>query len=307
MNKNTFFLIILFFKLITPPALAQSGTDATIAIRLKQFREDYVKSQLEKKPELMQPYYADDIRLMVEFQRTVFGKSNVMLYHKAFTNQFIIQSYKREELEILDLGSMIVEHGTFYLKAKLKSNQREVELKGKYQNIWSQKNNQWQLITEGWNYDHVIDFGDHLRFAEVPVVDIALQPHLPVNNSISFELAALNRLQEAVIAQHDSKIWSQFFTDDAILFSQRHTACKGRKAIDEYIEQHVKELPIFEKLDIRNDRIDDLGTYVIEYASHIATWRGGEYSGVGLGKDLRIWKREKNGALKIYRHIGMYD
>jgi ketosteroid isomerase-like protein len=202
---------------------------------------------------------------------------------------------------------MIVEHGMFAMRMISKSTGKEHEVKGKYQNIWEKlENGSLSLITEGWNYDHLLEIGAQLRFEEVPVVDVALQTHVSINNNISFELAALNRLMEVTIAQHDGKIWSQFYSDNAILFSQHHSLYDGRKAIDEYIEMHVKELPVFEKLDIRNDRIDDLGEYVIEYASHIASWRGGEYSGVGLGKDVRIWRREK-GSLKIFRHIGMYD
>lgn len=289
---------------------AQRNTKAEeeTVTHLKKFRSDYIKSILEKKPEILQVYYTENIRLMVEFQKTVFGKSNVLMYHKAFSARLDTKSYDRKEFEILDLGSMVVEHGLFTMKVTSKSTGKEHELKGKYQNIWEKtESGKLSLITEGWNYDHQLDIGEQLRFEEVPVIDIALQPHVPINSHISFELAALNRLQEATISQHDAKIWSQFYADDGILFSQSHTLYEGRKAIDEYVEQHVKELPVFEKLDIRNDRIDDLGNYVIEYASHIANWRSGEYSGVGLGKDLRIWRREKNGSLKIFRHIGMYD
>ena len=64
---------------------------------------------------------------------------------------------------------------------------------------------------------------------------------------------------------------------------------------------------MFEKLDIRNDRVDDLNDFVIEYASHIAIVRNGDWSGVFTGKDLAIWRRTKNGSLKIFRHIAMYD
>jgi hypothetical protein len=46
---------------------------------------------------------------------------------------------------------------------------------------------------------------------------------------------------------------------------------------------------------------------VIEYASHIAIIRDGEYSGVGTGKNIVIWRREKGGSLKIFRGIAMYD
>jgi ketosteroid isomerase-like protein len=189
----------------------------------------------------------------------------------------------------------------------VKATSKQYELKGKYIDIWKKEQGKPVLITEAWNYDSQPEFGAQLRCEQVPVVDVALQPHLPVNDPIRFETAALSRLMEAAVSQHDAPLWAQFYSDNAILFAQGHSRYRGRKEIDEYIVEHTRELPIFEKLDIRNDRIDNLGNYVIEYASHIANWRNGSSSGVGLGKDLRIWRREEGGGLKIFRHIGMYD
>ncbi|HTJ50255.1 MAG TPA: nuclear transport factor 2 family protein [Cyclobacteriaceae bacterium] len=311
MKQNRFACILfLFGSFNTISVSAQTNTKAdekTIAF-LNTFRATYIKSILDKKPEGMQIYYDKNIRLMTEFQRTVIGSPNVVQYHKAFLSRFTISAYTREQTEILDLGLMVVEQGMFVMKMISKKTNKEHTVNGKYQNIWEKNSNgKMLLITEGWNYNQPLDLQDQLRFDEVPVVDVALQPHLPINNNIRFELAALNRMMEVTITQHDAKIWSFFYTDSCILFTQRHDPYVGRKAIDEYLEMHVKELPVFEKLDIRNDRIDDLGNYVIEYASHIASWRSGEYSGIGLGKDLRIWRRERDGSLKIFRHIGMYD
>lgn len=301
-------VVFLFTKAACVSAQADLTADEKTLAYLKKFRADYVKSMLEKKPELIRSYYGDNARLMTEFVKTIVGKDNAMNYYKSFFAGFDFKSYTRDEIEILDIGPMVVEHGQFTAKVVAKSTGKEHELKGKYQNIWEQgENDKLLLITEGWNYNHQVDIGEQLRFKEVPVVDVALRPHLPINSNISFELAALNKLMEATISEHDAVIWSQFYSDNAILFSKGHPYNEGRKAIDEYIENHVKGLPVFEKLDIRNDRIDNLGTYVIEYASHIANWRSGEHSGVGLGKDLRIWRREKDGSLKIFRHIGMYD
>ena len=152
-----------------------------------------------------------------------------------------------------------------------------------------------------------IDFTDQLKFKEIPNVDVALSPHVNINNNISFELAALNRLVESTVSQHDAKIWSLFYSDEAILCHSGRAISKGKKEVDDFLIEHCRELPIFETLDVRNDRIDHLGNYVIEYASHIATVRNGDWSGVGVGKDLRIWRREKDGSLKIFRHIGSYD
>jgi ketosteroid isomerase-like protein len=308
-----FKFIFLFVTLISTNVsnlLAQVNvkTDEKTTDYLKKFRLGYIKSMLDKKPEMIQVYYADDVRLMTEFQKTIMGKGNALMYYKAFLSRFDIKSCTRTEIEILDIGERVVEHGMFVMKIESKNLQKEHELKGNYLNIWKRlENAQLTLITDGWDYSHQVDIGEQLRFNEVQSVDVAHQAHLPINSNISFELAALNSLLEITITEHDAKIWSQFYTDDAIVFSRRHGSYEGRKAIDEHLEKHVKELPIFEKLDLRNDRIDDLGQYVIEYASNLAVWRGGEYSGVGTGKDVRIWRREPGGPLKIFRHIGMYD
>jgi ketosteroid isomerase-like protein len=285
----------------------QAMEEKTIA-HLKKFRSDYSKSMLEKKPELISRYYSENVRLMPEFQKTVIGEANALSYHQAFLTRFDILEYSRTEVEALALGSRVVEVGMFTMQLLSKTSGREHEVKGKYQNIWERlSNGDVLLIAEAWNYNHQLEIEDKLRFTEVPAVDVSHQAHLPINSPISFELAALNRLMEITITQHDAKIWSQFYTDDASFLYSRNPIHTGRKAVDRFLEDHVKELPVFEKLDIRNDRIDDLGNYVIEYASHIAIIRNGNFSGVFTGKDIRIWRREPGGSLKIFKAMAMYD
>lgn len=281
--------------------------EETIAL-LKKFRSEYVASLIQKKPALTQSYYSENIRLMPEFQKTIMGKNNALAYFKAFSERFDVYEFSREEKEILDLGSIVTELGMFRMKIRLKTTGKDHEVAGKYLDIWEKSNdNKLALMTEAWNYNHQLEIEGQLRFDEVSEVDVALQAHVPINSNISFELAGLNRLMEAAVSQHDAKIWSQFYADDGIFLYSRNRIYEGKTALSKFLDSHAKDLPVFEKLDIRNDRIDDLGSYVIEYASHIANWRSGEYSGVNTGKDLRIWRREKDCSLKIFRHIGMYD
>ncbi|QHV93848.1 YybH family protein [Spirosoma endbachense] len=303
-------LLVLLTIVNSAGLFAQSDLKAdekTIAY-LKQFRSDYSRSMLEKNPALIQAYCAETIRLMPEYQKTIMGKGNALLYHNAFRTRFVVQEFSRNELEVNDLGSMVAEIGQFILKMNEKRTGKAYELMGKYVNIWEKAaNGALLLMTEAWNYNHPLEIGDLLTFKEIPVVDVAVQAHMPITNNISFELAALNRLMEATVSQHDYRIWAQFYADDGMFCYTGHPIYKGKKELDAFLVEHCKGLPIFEKLDIRNDRIDHLGTYVIEYASHIATVRNGDWSGVGVGKDLRIWRREKDGSLKLFRHIGMYD
>jgi hypothetical protein len=136
---------------------------------------------------------------------------------------------------------------------------------------------------------------------------MAFHARVPVTAGISLELAALCKLQESVIIQHDGKTWALFYTDDAILLANHGGVVSGRKALDDYTIEHAKSLPVFEKLDIRTDQIDDLGKFVIEYGTGVAIWKVDEYSGVSLGKNIRVWRRAENGALQTWRAISMYD
>ncbi len=310
MRTNSLLLLAALVCLLATRTFARPAVspDAQTVAYLAQFRTDYAKSVLGKKPELLAAYYADDVRLMPEFQRTILGKENALSYHQAFGARFNVEGYEKKEIETLDLGSRVVELGTFTQKMILKSTGQAHTLLGKYQHIWQkQADGRLSLITEAWNYNHQVPIAEDLRFAEVPAVQVAYQAHVPVNSNISFELAALNRLMEEAFTQHDANIAAQFFTDDGTFIYSYNPIYRGRKELDAFFEGHMREMPIFEKLDCRTDRIDVLEGYVIEYASHIAHWRNGESSGVNTGKNLRIWRREKDGSLKMFRQMAMYD
>jgi ketosteroid isomerase-like protein len=274
-----------------------------------RFRSEYAAAVLAGTPDAIVGYYAAAVRLMPEFQKTVMGRSNAARYHRAFADRFTVGAYSRRQTEALDLGPrVVVEHGLFAMRLTAVGGGVAHELRGKYQDIWErQPDGRLSLVAQAWNYDHRTGIEQQLRFAGVPSVDVALAPHVPVDSPISFELAALNRLAEVTIAQHDARIWSQFYADDAVLMYSRHPAYAGRRAIDRFLAAHVQEVPVFEALDIRTDRIDDLGRYVIEYASHIASFRAGDQSGVNTGKNTVIWRREPGGALKVFRGMAMYD
>jgi hypothetical protein len=79
--------------------------------------------------------YNENIRLISPFQQTIFGKRNLMVYNKAFANRFDIISYNRNEVEVLDLGSQVIEIGSLNLKLILKSKGEQFDLAAKYLDI----------------------------------------------------------------------------------------------------------------------------------------------------------------------------
>lgn len=273
---------------------------------IDSFNKKYIQMYLEEDFSIVKPFYSDSIRMMPEFQETILSLQNSEKYYHAFHERFSINDYSRTIKEILDLGTRVIEIGHFNIE--LSDRTDTYELSGKYLNIWKlNSEDQLELYTETWNYNHAINFEQKLIFQEVPTTRMALEPHLNISDNISFELAGLNALMELIISEKDAKLWSMFYADDGISLHSFSPMNIGREQLDTYYEEHVKEMPVFEKLDVRTDKIDELDGYVIEYATAIANWRMNEWSGVSTSKNVRIWKRQANGSLKIYRLIAMYD
>jgi len=294
--------------LTRPRVIVASPASAAHLAALHLHRTNLVQGLLSGSAELLSVASSDTVRLITESQPTVIGPANVETFYRAFLNRFSVRGCTRTETGVFDLGRRVVEIGHFTEQLVLKQSGQIFNLNGNYLDAWEKlSDGRLQLVTAAWNYDAAPPDGDLLRFPEVPSVRTAFQPRVTVNSNLSFELAALCRLIETAVTQHDANVWSRCYADDAVLLANNSAGAVGRKAVDNYIAAHCRELPVFEQLDIRNDRIEELDGYVFEYASHVASWRNGDSSGVSTGKNLRIWRREPDHALKIFLQIGAYD
>jgi len=285
--------------------LLQAAAFAQHEPSLDRFHAAYRQALGDDSADRILPFYADKVRVMPEYHGTLFGAEHARAYFTAFFERFTVQGYERERLRVFDLGVRVMDVGRF--KMKLVSATGTHEVAGKYAEVWRNANGQLSLLAQTWNFDSYPPIADELRFTGVPGVRISLEPHVAVNDALSFELAALNKLHEVAIMEKDADLWSQFYANDALLLFNHAREQIGRSAIDAFLRKHAAEMPIFEKLDIRHDEIDSLGAYVIDYASHTAIWRREGASGVNTGKNIRLWRREPQGGLKMIAQIGTYD
>jgi len=275
---------------------------------LDAYRTATVRAYLDAKPDGIVRHLSETVRFLPAYQKTVLGKADAASYYHAFLQRFAVSAYERQPIEVADIGQRVIEIGRFTMTVAVRGSAETHTLAGKYMDLWEKSaSGKLALNTAAWNHDEYPKIADQLRFADVPAVHMALQARQPVAAGVGLELAANQKLQESVIIQHDGKTWALFYADDAILLANHGGVVSGRKALDEYTVEHAKGFPVFEKLDLRTHRIDDLGKYVVEYASGVANWRVGESSGVSLGKNILLWRRDSGGMLKIWRSISMYD
>lgn len=276
---------------------------------LDRFRAEYRTAFVRGDVRSLSDAYAEQVRVMPEYHPTLFGRNELQQYHRAFAQRFVVREYARDSYKIWKLGSRVIEIGQFKWQLSRRADGRSQELTGKYMDVWHRSGNGvLRLHAQTWNLDRYPGDQADFRFRDVPGTRTALEAHLPVKDELTFELEALNRMQEVAISEHDERIWQQFFADDAVLLPNHGPLADGAAAITTYIEHHAKGLPVFEKLDIRHDAVDRIDDrYVIDYASHVANWRHGDASGVSTGKNIRIWRREPQGGLKLIAQIGTYD
>jgi ketosteroid isomerase-like protein len=309
--RSSFLAASLLASLVTAAV-----TDAAAPLEVAQehrttldaYRTAITGVYLAGKPEGAVRPLAETVRLMPAYQKTIVGRTDAATYYQAFLKRFAVRAYERSPIEVADLGTRVLEIGRFTMTLAPRGSAQMHTFTGKYMDLWEKSpTGALTLHTAAWNHDQRPEFAEQLRFSEVPSIHLALQARVPLTTGIRLELAALQKLEETAIAQHDGKSWALFYADDAIVLSNQGTVVSGRKALDEYFERHAKELPVFEKLDLRTHQLDQVGDYVIEYASGVATWKMNEWSGVGLGKGLLVWRRTNGGPPQIWRAISMYD
>jgi ketosteroid isomerase-like protein len=253
-------------------------------------------------------YYANDAISMPEYQASLIKKEKIENYYSLFIKRFDITLHSKEIIEIIDLENRVVEIGNFKTTYNLIEKDTALKLNGSYLNIWERtKNGGLKILVESWNYRHDVKNRELLTFSELGK-NSWNDSYLKIDTtSIAFELAGLNELLTKTISNHNSQLWTQFFTTDAKYIYSHTPLQEGINAINEHLTDHCKHLPKFDKLLIGNNRIEILNGFIIEYASHYVDWSFGETKGISTGKDIRIWKRMPNCSLKIYRQIAMYD
>lgn len=169
--KWVVFVVILTLGMPVENGFSQGKavSDSKILGKLKKFRAEFAKSMVERKPEAVLNYFAENIKLMPEFERTITGKNNAINYYRVFSSYFEVKAYNRTENNILDLDSLIFEMGTFSMNLTVKNSGEKIDVKGKYINIWRKsKKTELLLLTDAWNYNSQPNIEEKLKFVGLP-------------------------------------------------------------------------------------------------------------------------------------------
>jgi hypothetical protein len=106
----------------------------------------------------------------------------------------------------------------------------------------------------------------------------------------------------------DGALRSQFYTNDARYMPSQEPTITGMDEIKPYLIGYSKRGNItFDSLAVYTYHYEYFADYVLEYSKVKVKWSAPPVSGRTEGKGIRLWKRQEDKSLKIYRHIGTHN
>jgi ketosteroid isomerase-like protein len=304
--KALFFLTLLL--ILEKTVFGQSKISDKFKTKLEIINKQISQAFIDKKVEVLINHFDTDAVCMPEFQPTLKGTDAIKDYYTEIINRRQITTFNKTISETIQLKSNIAEIGTFTTTYQSIEGQKTT-LNGKYLNIWTlQTNGNLKLKAESFGYLHSIDNPTlHLVKISKDYLGYKFPQQSKTTNDLAFQLRALNTLMEKSVQTRDGNLRADFFTDDATFMPFADSSKVGIKSIRTHLIAYNSYPVKIDTISIYNEYFEDCGNFIIEYPRFYVKWHTADNSGVGSGKGIRIWKREKNCSLKLYREIGIHD
>ena len=297
---------ILLIPILFSCSDSRIASDAEAKIR--QMAGNLVEAEVSDNLEALLGYYDVHALSMPEYQLTLEGHDEIKIYYAEILKRQNIKSYVQVPGEFIHLNNTIVEIGTFSKEYFNESNPESlVTLHGKYWYIWEAgEEGSFKLVGEAFGYFNPVSHPEELTVSmykkQPDESDILLHKEIP------FELKAYNALMEKGVRNRDGILRANFFTSDARIFPFAEPTVNGIDSIKPYLigyssrGQVVIDSIMCYTLDFKY-----AGNYVLEYDMFKVKWTNANGSGRTEGKGIRIWQRQQDSSLRLFREIGTHN
>jgi ketosteroid isomerase-like protein len=247
--------------------------------------------------------YDENAISMPEYQPTLQGINEIEKYYREIFKKQNIKSFKRKADEFIHLGSTVIEIGTFTKEYTDLNVDTIITLNGKYWNIWAVKpDGSFKLKGEVFGYFHPV------KDPKALTVKFQESGNDYSDQKIPLELRAYNALNENYVRLKDGALRSEFYTNDARYMPSQEPTLTGLDEIRTHLIDYSKRGNItFDSLAVYTYHYEYFADYVLEYSKVNVKWSNGSASGRTEGKGIRLWKRQDDKSIKIYRHIGTHN
>ncbi len=308
MTTNQFLVLACSLLLLSGCTDGISGKADSLLPQIQKLTQLRTEAEAKDDLEGFMAFYSENAISMPEYQPLLTGTVPIQTYYAEIFRRQNIKSFRRTTEEIIDLDSAIVEFGTLtkeYINADSGSDS-VLTLNGKYYHVWAaQPNGSLKLKGEAFGYFH------HVPAAETFVVDGAETDPTKADSFTGrpgpFELRAYNALNEKLVKTRDGAARSEFYTADAKFMPFAEPTVSGSEIKPYLIEYSSRGWVVLDSVAVYTYHAENYGDYILEYAMFKVKWHREETSGRTEGKGLRVWKRQPDQSLKMYRQIGTHN
>jgi ketosteroid isomerase-like protein len=303
--------ILISFLFLTACSLEKRSDDAALRQsteqQLRELTQQLTEAEISDDLPAFLKYCDTHTLSMPEYQLTLSGVNEIEVYYHEIFKRQSIRSFQREADEFIHMGNNIAEIGTFK-KAYIDSNTDSlVTLNGKYWHIWEKgKDGVFKLNGEAFGYfnpvAHAEDLVVPIKKEQPDESEILSQKEIPL------ELKAYNALMEKGVRTRNGTLRSAFFTDDARIFPFADSTVSGIEKIKPYLISYSSRGTVtIDSIMCYTYDFKYSDTYVLEYDMFKVKWSRPDLSGRTEGKGIRIWKRQSDHSLALYREIGTHN
>ncbi len=250
-------------------------------------------------------YYTSDAICMPEYQTMLAGTTEIKAYYNEIFQRQKIKSFNRKTEEIIQLNQTIIEIGTFTKKYSNHSDTLRIQ-QGKYWTIWkTDSGNNLKITGESFGFTHSIKNPSELVYLNQAQPD---ESEVLLKKQIPLELKAYNALMEKGVRTRNGDLRSSFFAEDAVIMPFAEPTVKGIDRIKPYLNGYSNRGTItLQAVMCYTYDFEYADNYVLEYDMFKVKWSRENQEGRTEGKGIRIWKRQPDHSLKLYREIGTHN
>lgn len=254
----------------------------------------------------MVQYYAADAVSMPEYHHTLYSPAAIEDYYKHWLEATRDNRYQRSIYSVKIAGDFLLEAGTFTHDFTQTGNS-PFRYAGKYIHVWRiGKRDKLTLVSEIWGSATWFDRASMpLSSGTGPVVQVS--PVMPEDSVLAGNIKKYNMQIAGLVKERNGAAFSAYYTDDAIYMPYYTPMVIGKDSIHSYYVKHEDPAVGIDSVQINMSRMLVAGDFVLVNGFYHVNWRAGGNSGLVTGKSINVWRREKNGKLRLHWQMTNHD
>ncbi|WKN46040.1 hypothetical protein [Tunicatimonas pelagia] len=251
-------------------------------------------------------YYHEDAISMPEYQPTLTGIDEITAFYQQIFRQQDISILQRTAEEVVRLDSTFVEIGVFSKEYTDLELDTTFVQNGKYWNVWGVRpDSSLVLKGESYGFFHPVEHPEALT-VELPAGKSSAETFY-FTQHIPLELRAYNALNEKYVSLRSGELRSEFYTDDAKFMPFQEPTVSGIDEIKPYLIQYNQGDVTIDSIAVYTYHYEATDDHILEYSKFRVKWTVPNFSGRTEGKGIRIWQRQADHSLRMYRNIGTHN